>query len=81
VSSPLDFHRQGLTAIAPWAEVSRLWRGDQEARRNATPHNNRFHRVYSLTNIINPSSSATELPSGVPVFPIVANEKAGCLLV
>src|SRR5271155_3206217 len=26
--------------------VAVLWRGDREARRNATPLNNRFHRVF-----------------------------------
>jgi hypothetical protein len=26
--------------------VAVLWRGDEEARRNATPQNNRFHRVF-----------------------------------
>ena len=28
------------------ARVAVLWRGDREARRNATPANNRFHRVF-----------------------------------
>jgi hypothetical protein len=27
-------------------KVAVLWRGDREARRNATPQNNRFHRVF-----------------------------------
>jgi hypothetical protein len=27
-------------------KVAVLWRGDREARRNATPANNRFHRVF-----------------------------------
>ncbi|MBS0641479.1 MAG: Cj0069 family protein [Proteobacteria bacterium] len=27
-------------------KIAVLWRGDQEARRNATPQNNRFHRVF-----------------------------------
>src|SRR5947209_13544297 len=27
-------------------KVAILWRGDREARRNATPANNRFHRVF-----------------------------------
>ena len=28
------------------AKLALLWRGDREARRNATPHNNRFNRVF-----------------------------------
>jgi hypothetical protein len=28
------------------ARLAVLWRGDREARRNATPQNNRFHRVF-----------------------------------
>ena len=27
-------------------KVAVVWRGDREARRNATPANNRFHRVF-----------------------------------
>jgi hypothetical protein len=27
-------------------KIAILWRGDREARRNATPHNNRFHRIF-----------------------------------
>ena len=27
-------------------KIAVLWRGDREARRNATPQNNRFHRVF-----------------------------------
>lgn len=27
-------------------KVAIVWRGDAEARRNATPHNNRFHRIF-----------------------------------
>jgi hypothetical protein len=27
-------------------KIAVLWRGDREARRDATPHNNRFHRVF-----------------------------------
>jgi Domain of unknown function (DUF6815) len=27
-------------------KIALLWRGDREARRNATPQNNRFHRVF-----------------------------------
>ncbi len=26
--------------------VAVVWRGDREARRTATPHNNRFHRIF-----------------------------------
>jgi hypothetical protein len=28
------------------ARLAVLWRGDREARRNATPQNNRFYRVF-----------------------------------
>jgi hypothetical protein len=31
---------------SPIDKVALLWRGDREARRNATPQNNRFHRVF-----------------------------------
>ena len=27
-------------------KIAIVWRGDREARRNATPANNRFHRVF-----------------------------------
>src|SRR4051812_47209115 len=27
-------------------KIAILWRGDAEARRAATPHNNRFHRIF-----------------------------------
>src|SRR5215213_484239 len=30
----------------PIANIALVWRGDREARRNATPANNRFHRVF-----------------------------------
>src|SRR5215218_5915815 len=30
----------------PIANIAIVWRGDREARRNATPANNRFHRVF-----------------------------------
>src|SRR3954447_11482536 len=39
------FAGRGKTAmISP--RVAVVWRGDREARRNATPQNNRFHRVF-----------------------------------
>src|SRR6476661_3378327 len=31
---------------SPIGKIAVLWRGDQEARRNATPQNNRFYRVF-----------------------------------
>jgi hypothetical protein len=31
---------------SPIGKIAVLWRGDREARRNATPQNNRFHRVF-----------------------------------
>jgi hypothetical protein len=31
---------------SPIDKIAVLWRGDREARRNATPQNNRFHRVF-----------------------------------
>jgi hypothetical protein len=34
------------------ARVAVLWRGDAEARRNATPANNRFHRVFEELSAI-----------------------------
>ena len=30
----------------PIANIAIVWRGDREARRNATPANNRFHRIF-----------------------------------
>src|SRR3954452_20531752 len=30
----------------PIANIAIVWRGDRDARRNATPANNRFHRVF-----------------------------------
>src|SRR3954453_10386813 len=30
----------------PAGKIAVLWRGDREVRRNATPANNRFHRVF-----------------------------------
>jgi hypothetical protein len=34
------------TGDAAMAEVAVVWRGGREARRAATPQNNRFHRVF-----------------------------------
>jgi hypothetical protein len=33
-------------ASSETAKVAILWRGDLEARRSATPANNRFHRIF-----------------------------------
>ena len=30
----------------PVAKIAIVWRGDREARRAATPQNNRFHRIF-----------------------------------
>ncbi|MBV9017519.1 MAG: hypothetical protein JO058_17875 [Alphaproteobacteria bacterium] len=27
--------------------IALLWRGDREARQAATPHNNRYHRIFA----------------------------------
>ena len=35
----------GRNTLQPYT-VAILWRGDAEARRAATPHNNRFHRIF-----------------------------------
>jgi Domain of unknown function (DUF6815) len=35
-----------MSATASIGKIAVLWRGDREARRNATPQNNRFHRVF-----------------------------------
>jgi hypothetical protein len=34
------------------AKVALLWRGDREARRNATPHNNRLNRVFEALALL-----------------------------
>jgi hypothetical protein len=35
-----------VQAAQPNRKVAILWRGDADARRNATPQNNRFHRIF-----------------------------------
>ncbi len=36
----------GQNPLSKRHKIAIVWRGDAEARRNATPQNNRFHRVF-----------------------------------
>jgi hypothetical protein len=38
--------------VGETAKLALLWRGDREARRNATPHNNRLNRVFEALAMI-----------------------------
>jgi hypothetical protein len=40
-------------SVAPIGKLALLWRGDREARRQATPENNRWHRVFAELAALN----------------------------
>jgi len=44
--SRIPKQKEGEMSATKPPRVAVVWRGDQEARRMATPQNNRFHRVF-----------------------------------
>jgi hypothetical protein len=50
-------------------KIAILWRGDAEARRTATPQNNRFHRIFEEMAALGVRREKAALSSGCEAHP------------